>query len=418
MKNCKVAVIGAGAAGLTAAYYLKKRGLARTTVFEKQSDVGGKVSTFIHEGRPYEIGAVWMTPDYKTVAELSDELGVRRYPARQMRLMTKDGNVQDTFRAILGQPNLLSLGRDVFRFWKTCAQHDRIKEPGFDGLHSDFHLTLDELSRKRGFPITASLMTPTMSACGYGFYEEVPAQYWMKLMVILLSFALRGGETLNNLWCFSDGYQDLWRRAAEGLDVRLNSPVSSIIRTGSGCDAKVEITANGKTELFDKVIIAAPMEKARDLLDLTHAEQKLFQNIRTLRYIITVARTDSQVHVAFDKNTIPSRIDHVNAALKFHKDTDVNVYFQMVGDHTTAEQALKFLRSDLEEVGVHIREVVHRKEWCYFPHVDKEALSQGYYEKLESLQGERGTYYAGSLLSFETVEHTAAYSKKLVERFF
>jgi hypothetical protein len=45
-------------------------------------------------------------------------------------------------------------------------------------------------------------------------------------------------------------------------------------------------------------------------------------------------------------------------------------------------------------------------------------MASGYYDHLEALQGDRNTYFAGSLLSFETVEDVVAYSKRLVERFF
>ena len=45
-------------------------------------------------------------------------------------------------------------------------------------------------------------------------------------------------------------------------------------------------------------------------------------------------------------------------------------------------------------------------------------MAAGYFDRIEALQGQQNTYYAGSLLSFETVEDAVAYSKKLVERFF
>lgn len=44
----KIAIIGAGAAGLTAAYLLKDR--AKITIFEKESYFGGHVLTISHTG--------------------------------------------------------------------------------------------------------------------------------------------------------------------------------------------------------------------------------------------------------------------------------------------------------------------------------------------------------------------------------
>lgn len=49
-KDCKVAVIGSGPAGLTCAYYLAKKGY-RVTIFEEQSVIGGMMATVIPEYR-------------------------------------------------------------------------------------------------------------------------------------------------------------------------------------------------------------------------------------------------------------------------------------------------------------------------------------------------------------------------------
>jgi len=61
-------------------------------------------------------------------------------------------------------------------------------------------------------------------------------------------------------------------------------------------------------------------------------------------------------------------------------------------------------------------EVVVQKEWPnYFPHVESTAtLDAGYYENLEELQGSMGTYYVGSLLSFELMEPCARYARDLI----
>ena len=45
-------------------------------------------------------------------------------------------------------------------------------------------------------------------------------------------------------------------------------------------------------------------------------------------------------------------------------------------------------------------------------------FANGYYDRLESLQGKNKTYYIGELPSFPTVETVAAYSRNLVETHF
>ena len=56
--------------GLTAALTLKKQGYTNVTVFEANPDVGGKVKTVLHEGRPYEMGAIWLDKPYATILAL------------------------------------------------------------------------------------------------------------------------------------------------------------------------------------------------------------------------------------------------------------------------------------------------------------------------------------------------------------
>src|SRR5262249_55514612 len=56
--------------------------------------------------------------------------------------------------------------------------------------------------------------------------------------------------------------------------------------------------------------------------------------------------------------------------------------------------------------------------WPYFKHVSSESLRNGFYDKLEGLQGTQGTFYAGGLMDFELVERIVRYSKNLVELHF
>ena len=54
----------------------------------------------------------------------------------------------------------------------------------------------------------------------------------------------------------------------------------------------------------------------------------------------------------------------------------------------------------------------------YFPHVSLTDFTAGFYDGVESLQGFRHTYYAGSLLAFETVGNTVAYTRRLINDYF
>ena len=54
----------------------------------------------------------------------------------------------------------------------------------------------------------------------------------------------------------------------------------------------------------------------------------------------------------------------------------------------------------------------------YFPHVTKDSLEQGFYKRFGRLQGQRGLYYATTLLDFESMEHALKMSDDFVRKYF
>ncbi len=50
-RKTRIGIIGAGAAGLTAAHYLKKQGYENITLLEKEGRIGGKCDSLTYEGK-------------------------------------------------------------------------------------------------------------------------------------------------------------------------------------------------------------------------------------------------------------------------------------------------------------------------------------------------------------------------------
>src|SRR6478736_3730820 len=73
-----VVVIGAGAAGLTAANQLKKAGLS-VAVLEARDRVGGRLWTDVIDGAMLEIGGQWVSTDQEALIETIEELGLETY---------------------------------------------------------------------------------------------------------------------------------------------------------------------------------------------------------------------------------------------------------------------------------------------------------------------------------------------------
>ncbi|WP_309065488.1 flavin monoamine oxidase family protein [Microbacterium sp.] len=73
-----VVVVGAGAAGLTAANELRKAGLS-VVVLEARDRVGGRLWTDEIEGAMLEIGGQWVSPDQDALIETLADLGLETY---------------------------------------------------------------------------------------------------------------------------------------------------------------------------------------------------------------------------------------------------------------------------------------------------------------------------------------------------
>ncbi|MFT4212303.1 MAG: NAD(P)/FAD-dependent oxidoreductase [Microbacterium sp.] len=73
-----VVIIGAGAAGLTAANALRRQGLS-VAVLEARDRVGGRLWTDTIEGAMLEIGGQWISPDQTALIETVAELGLSTF---------------------------------------------------------------------------------------------------------------------------------------------------------------------------------------------------------------------------------------------------------------------------------------------------------------------------------------------------
>jgi putrescine oxidase len=76
--NRDVVIVGAGAAGLTAANELKKAGLS-VAVLEARDRAGGRLWTDVIDGAMLEIGGQWVSPDQDALIETVAELGLETY---------------------------------------------------------------------------------------------------------------------------------------------------------------------------------------------------------------------------------------------------------------------------------------------------------------------------------------------------
>lgn len=78
-KDKKIGIIGAGASGLSTAYFLENKGYRNVTVLEKDTRVGGKCFTIKYKDKTYELGAMMAVPSHLNVLELMNKVGMEQF---------------------------------------------------------------------------------------------------------------------------------------------------------------------------------------------------------------------------------------------------------------------------------------------------------------------------------------------------
>jgi hypothetical protein len=174
---------------------------------------------------------------------------------------------------------------------------------------------------------------------------------------------------------------------------------------------------------FDAVVIATPLNVVPRLLDVTPFEAWLFTRMRSIRYVVTLfaALGVGEEILYFRKNASPDRINHVGAwALPYDFGPLALGNAYQVAERSHSPWELRaMLAEDMRSAGGRYLLGLEQKEWPnYSPHVGPLALELGFYDTIDHMQGHRGTYFAGSSLTFETVEHAARQAKSVVLEHF
>ena len=158
-------------------------------------------------------------------------------------------------------------------------------------------------------------------------------------------------------------------------------------------------------------------------MDASQEEQNLFSQIQSYSYYIHLVEAsglpyDTYAMVFMEENGFLETIGNMTAMINHKTVPYVWTTGQLLPWEKSADDAATLLQQNIESLGGTFSKVIVQQPWNYFPFVSTQALQQGFYPKLEALQGTRGTYYIGGLMNYETVEQTTDYARDLVQRFF
>ncbi|NQV90153.1 FAD-dependent oxidoreductase [Candidatus Uhrbacteria bacterium] len=254
----KIAVIGAGIAGLTCAYELQKAGHI-VTVYEARSQVGGRMASREKDGFLFDIGADHLCNLYDEMKKYCTEFGIEWEPMRFLKYgITVDGKIfspndvlspLSKFRLALQYFLIRNVG-DFFNL-NELAPHDNGDAYSF-------------MRRRTGKQVADYFVDAFTAVYQFHRADEISTGALLGIMKSI-SHNKKGWD----LHRTQGGMQALPNAFASRLDVRLNHEVQSVesgsqvIVDGDAYDLAVIASQATHTKWFYK----NPTQKQKEILD-------------------------------------------------------------------------------------------------------------------------------------------------------
>ena len=448
----RIAIIGAGPSGLYAAEALRQRGMNNVRLFERQARVGGMALTrkfTAPDGRefPYDMGSGQPFSSrklFKLIAELGLHLGRELGPGhpagctshfRFMNARTGDTIADFLRHPHTGQPlgRLLPLLRDNARLIPWLWRLRKLARPGYDHDFPPELLTLSEAQwlRECDFEMIGPMLAALSAISANGGVHATPGDprnlvQSIKSLVFALNPPLR---YTRGIWLpVREGYQEVLTRLATRFDVVTRAEISAIERSSE----KVHITCNGKTESFDRLLIACPPGNLATVMDVDEEERQLFAKIRNrptwrVAFLARGIPEPRGVYVftdqAEDPNAPHALCDfHCHGTIEGDGPEALRLYCGVVG-HDRLEGMDEVLQTSanlLQRVlGARDIRWIDKVFWPQFnSHFLADDVAAGIYPRFERQQGQRRTYYTGEYLAGNSHSMTLEYSWQLVQQHF
>lgn len=282
----KIAIVGGGISGLSAAYYLSAH--HDVTLFEAADRLGGHARTVLagkNGDQPVDTGfIVFNYATYPNLTRLFHDLDV---PVQKSDMSfcasINDGQLEyglNSLPSLLAQKtNLLRPGfyrmiRDIIRFGKHAEQTADSDDITIAELVD--HLQLSKAFRDW-------YLLPMCGAIWSTPIEEIDAFPAKSLVRFFRNHALLAGSEKRQWWTVKGGSIEYVKRLetallARGCTIHTGNPVQNAQRHDLG----VTVTANGPPQRFDEMILACHSDQALAILGngATETERQALSSVR------------------------------------------------------------------------------------------------------------------------------------------
>lgn len=388
----KIAVVGAGISGLSAAWLLGMR--HDVVLYERERRLGGHANTVMVEGPhgPLAVDTgfiVYNEATYPNLTALFSHLGVGTKESDMSFAVSRDGGRLEYSGAGLSglfaqkrniaNPRFWSMLRDLLRFYRSAATDlpelpasrtldDYLRQGRYGAAFRDDHL----------LPMAAAIWSAPCSAM-LGYPASAFIRFFHNHGLLMLS-----GRPL---WRTVEGGSISYVRKLEGAftgDVRLDAEIASVDRHD---DRVTVVDRRSGPEDFDEVVIATHADQALGLLGNPSPEEQAL--LGAFRY----SRNEALLHT--DSSAMPRRRsvwsswNHVDGQAE-DETVGVTYWMNRLQRLETADPMLVTLnpRSPLRD-----DMILHRETYLH-PLFDRAAIEAQ--QRLWTLQGRRRTWFCGA----------------------
>jgi predicted NAD/FAD-binding protein len=276
----RIAIVGAGVSGLTAAYLLSRR--HQVTVFEAGEYIGGHTNTIDVETPagplPVDTGfIVYNERNYPLFTRLLAELGVQTQPSEMSFSVSCDRtglefNGSSLNQLFANRANLFSLRhwkmlRDIVRFNRDA---ERLADEGSATTVEAYVMEnrfSDAFLHQYLIPIGASIWS-----CPSGTFRSFPIRFVIDFLRNHGMLQVKGRPQWRVIRGGSKQYVGPLTQSFRD-QIRLNTPVKQVARHEEGVDITL---ASGDRLGYDHVVLACHSDQALRMLDApSHTEEEL-----------------------------------------------------------------------------------------------------------------------------------------------
>ncbi len=410
MSRQRIAILGAGPAGISLAAQLRPIEDLEIEIFDGADTVGGQSVTREVDGVAVELGTCYLTLGYRIVEDLAAEVDCPSEVLPKPTILTDEGQPIEH-----GSPPAAAIAEFLARWtrWYAAGQMQRPTEPE-NSLRFDAWLEqygLGELASEFTFAagLTAQLYGPLSAITAHS------ALTWLKPSL----FAT--GEFARTA-CIPRGFQTLWTKLAarSGATLQLGTTVASIERSPAGW--LLVIPGREPAGPFDHVFVACALDGVETPISASLRDE--YGPFESSQVYSAIWRGRNWPEFAASRCYLPAAVSsEVGRLLTIRRnggegEVSVGQLCAYAKPGLTLEQQRELVLRDAETI-IGLRDLEFRFDrlWRYNIRYSPAQLRAGLPAFLDDIQGRDGVWYTGGALSHWNVDSITDFNHELAQRF-